>query len=174
VRQSSSRTENESRRLPDAILVINGPNLDRLGKRQPEIYGRATLADIERALHSRAEKLGVRIRAAQSNHEGELVELIGSAGDQGYAGILLNAAAYTHTSIAILDALLGSGLPCVEVHLSNPEAREPFRQTSVIARGCIGKVAGFGARSYTLALDALVAHLGGVGDSSPRRARHAR
>ena len=144
---------------PLSILVLSGPNLHRLGKRQPEIYGATTLAAIGAMVEREAVALGVQTKSAQSNHEGELVEMIGNAERDRHAGILLNAGGYTHTSIAILDALLGAGVPCVEVHLSNPEAREPFRRRSLIARGCIGKVTGFGPQSYVLALQALIGHL---------------
>ncbi len=140
--------------------MISGPNLDRLGTRQPEIYGTETLSDVARKVEAEAVALGVGVTFVQTSQEGDIVELVGSAKDEGHAGILLNAGAYTHTSIAILDAVLGAGVPCVEVHLSNPEAREPFRRRSFVARGCIGKVTGFGTRSYTLALRALAEHLG--------------
>jgi 3-dehydroquinate dehydratase-2 len=110
---------------------------------------------------ARAKSLGVRVTSVQTNHEGAIVDLIGDAKADGYAGIVLNAGAYTHTSIAILDAIRGAEIPTVEVHLSNPEAREAFRHQSVIAAGCLGKVTGFGALSYVHALEALVAHLRG-------------
>jgi 3-dehydroquinate dehydratase-2 len=145
---------------PKRILVLSGPNLDRLGTREPEIYGKDTLADIHRTVTELAKVLGAEASCAQSNHEGELVTRIGRAKDDGFDGILLNAGAYTHTSIAIFDAILASGLPTIEVHLSNPEAREVFRRRSRIAPACVAKVAGFGARSYTLALQGLVERLG--------------
>jgi 3-dehydroquinate dehydratase-2 len=150
---------NVSKHRAPQILVVSGPNLDRLGTREPSIYGTATLADIHRALEAEARARGADVTCLQSNHEGELVTRIGRAGDDGFDGILLNAGAYTHTSIAILDAIRASGLPTVEVHLSNPEAREPFRRRSRVAPACIGKVAGFGASSYVLALTGLLAHL---------------
>jgi 3-dehydroquinate dehydratase-2 len=138
------------------ILCISGPNLQLLGKREPEIYGKDTLDDIHARLGKRAAALGVELDARQSNHEGDIVDWIGDAPKQRVSGLLLNPGAYTHTSIAILDALRAVNIPCVEVHLSNPEAREPFRRRSRIARGCVGRVAGFGGDSYELALDAIV------------------
>jgi 3-dehydroquinate dehydratase-2 len=146
---------------PRRILVLSGPNLDRLGTREPEIYGTATLAEVHRLVEDAARAKGADAVCAQSNHEGELVTRIGRARDDGFAGILLNAGAYTHTSIAIYDAIKGSGLPTVEVHLSNPDAREFFRRRSRIAPACVARVAGFGARSYTLALEGLLDRLAG-------------
>lgn len=138
------------------ILCISGPNLQLLGTREPDVYGRDTLADIHARLAGRARTLEVDVESRQTNHEGTIVDWIGSAPAQGFAGLLINPGAYTHTSIAILDGLRAVGLPCIEVHLSNPDAREPFRRRSWIARGCVGRVAGFGADSYELALDGLV------------------
>jgi 3-dehydroquinate dehydratase-2 len=140
------------------ILCISGPNLRLLGTREPAIYGKETLAEIHGRVAARATVLGVSVDAQQSNHEGDLVDFICNARGV-FDGILLNAGAFTHTSIALLDALLAVNIPTVEVHLSNPEAREPFRRESVIARACIGKVSGFMGDSYILALDGLVAHL---------------
>jgi 3-dehydroquinate dehydratase-2 len=137
------------------ILCISGPNLQLLGTRQPEVYGKVTLPEIHARLAARARALGVEVDARQTNHEGTIVDWIGAALADGFAGIVMNPGAYTHTSIAILDALTGVGLPCVEVHLSNPDAREPFRRRSRVAKGCIGRVAGFGADSYELALEGL-------------------
>ena len=142
-----------------AVLVISGPNLDRLGKREPEIYGDETLADIHDRLHTLAKELGIWTEGRQSNHEGDLVDWIGSAVDEGFAGILLNPGAYTHTSVAIYDAIRGSALPTVEIHLSNPDARESFRKRSVVAPACAGRVAGFGGDSYLLGLRGLLASL---------------
>jgi 3-dehydroquinate dehydratase-2 len=139
--------------------VLSGPNLHRLGKRQPEIYGRQTLGDIHELVSERARSLGVEVSCRQSNHEGELVEWIGDAVSEGFCGILLNPGAYTHTSYALYDALLGAGVPSVELHLSNPDAREPFRHHSCVAPACLGRIAGFGANSYLLALDGLVEYL---------------
>jgi 3-dehydroquinate dehydratase-2 len=140
------------------ILCISGPNLRLLGTREPARYGKETLAEIHGRLTARASELGVTLETQQSNREGEIVDFIGDARGK-FDGILLNAAAYTHTSIAILDALLAVGIPTVEVHLSNPEAREPFRRRSVIARACIGKVSGFRGDSYVLALEGLASYL---------------
>ncbi len=136
------------------VVVLSGPNLQLLGTREPEIYGKDTLDDIHRMLQDRAAELGVRVRCAQSNHEGQLCDWIAAA-KKDACGILLNAGAYTHTSIALHDALKAVALPAIEVHLSNPEAREPFRHGSLIAAACVGKVTGFGAMSYVLALQAL-------------------
>ena len=138
------------------ILVLSGPNLDRLGTREPSIYGTQTLTDIHTMLVSQAEERGATLVARQSNHEGDLVGWVGRAGDEGFDGIVLNPAAFTHTSIAILDAIKASGLPVIEVHLSNPDAREPFRRRYRVAPACVGRVAGFGAASYTLGLIGLI------------------
>jgi 3-dehydroquinate dehydratase-2 len=138
------------------IRCISGPNLQLLGTREPAVYGRETLAQIHQRLETRAASLGVEIDARQTNHEGTIVDWIGEAPKDGIAGLLLNPGAYTHTSIAILDALSAVALPCIEVHLSNPDAREPFRRRSFVARACVGRVSGFGADSYELALEGLV------------------
>jgi 3-dehydroquinate dehydratase II len=138
------------------ILCISGPNLQLLGTREPDVYGRTTLAEIHARLERRATALGVEIEARQSNHEGTIVDWIGESRAAGIHGLIINPGAYTHTSIALLDALTAVGLPCIEVHLSNPEAREPFRHQSHIGRACVGRVAGFGADSYELALEGLV------------------
>jgi 3-dehydroquinate dehydratase-2 len=143
------------------LLVLSGPNLDRLGTREPHIYGHTTLPQIHDGLVVRAQELGAEVVCKQSNHEGDLVGWIGSAGDDGFAGILINAGSYTHTSYALHDAIKGSPLPVVEVHISNPEAREAFRHVSVIAAACIAKVAGFGPDSYRTALEALLRRLAG-------------
>jgi len=137
------------------ILCISGPNLQLLGAREPHVYGHETLADIHERLAARARTLGVDLETRQTNHEGAIVDWIGSAPAQEFSGLLINPGAYTHTSIAILDALRAVALPCIEVHLSNPDAREPFRRRSWIARACVGRIAGFGADSYELALDGL-------------------
>jgi 3-dehydroquinate dehydratase-2 len=141
------------------ILCISGPNLQLLGTRQPDVYGKVTLAEIHARLQQRGRALGVQVDARQTNHEGAIVDWIGSAPADGFAGLLLNPGAYTHTSIAILDALSAISLPCVEVHLSNPDAREPFRRRSRVAKACIARVAGFGADSYELALEGLARRL---------------
>jgi 3-dehydroquinate dehydratase-2 len=141
-----------------AVHVLNGPNLNLLGRREPGIYGTTTLADIEAMLAEQAGALGASLAFRQSSHEGDLVSWIHEAGLSG-AGVLINAGAYTHTSIAIRDAIAGSGAAAVEVHLSNVYAREEFRHVSLLAPVCIGVICGFGAASYRLGLDALVAHL---------------
>jgi 3-dehydroquinate dehydratase-2 len=138
------------------ILCISGPTLHRLGTREPEVYGRDTLDEIHTRLTTRARALHVEIETRQTNHEGAILDWIGDAPKDGFSGILINPGAYTHTSIALLDALRAVALPCIEVHLSNPEAREPFRRRSPMARACVGRVAGFGADSYELALEGLV------------------
>lgn len=139
------------------ILVLNGPNLNLLGTREPEIYGTETLDDIERQCRARADALGLAIEFRQSNTEGELVDWIQDARD-GMAGIVINAGAYTHTSVAILDALQASDLPIVEIHLSNIFRRESFRHHSYVSQAATGLVCGFGGLGYSLALEAM-AHL---------------
>lgn len=140
------------------ILCLSGPNLQLLGRREPHVYGSQTLADIHAAIQARAGDLGASVDCRQSNHEGELLDWIAECFDQ-HDGLLLNAGAYTHTSLALYDALRAVPVPCIEVHLSNPEAREGYRHESKIAGACLAKVAGFGARSYLLALEGLLAHL---------------
>ncbi len=140
------------------ILCISGPNLQLLGTREPDVYGKETLAEIHGRIATRATELGATIEVRQTNHEGAIVDLIGAARGV-FDGLLLNAGAFTHTSLAIFDALRSVQLPCVEVHLSNPEAREHYRRRSRVAAACLGKVAGFGGDSYVLALEGLVRHL---------------
>ena len=137
------------------ILVVHGPNLDLLGQREPKVYGRTTLKEIDRALRALAKKGGAALTIIQSNHEGEIVDLIGSSRGK-FDALLINPAAYTHTSVAIRDAVAASGLKAVEVHLSNIHAREEFRQTSLIAPVCAGQISGFGADSYLLGLQAVL------------------
>ena len=136
------------------IMVLNGPNLNLLGVRQPHIYGHDTLADIEKRLQARAKAHGLAIDMRQSNHEGELVTWIQEARTT-CAGIIINPAAYTHTSVAILDALLSCEFPVIELHLSNPHKREEFRHRSFVTLAAKGVIAGFGAHGYELALDAM-------------------
>jgi 3-dehydroquinate dehydratase-2 len=140
------------------VLVVSGPNLQLLGTREPSIYGSETLEDIYSRLSARAAELGVDVDTRQTNHEGTIVDWVGAARGA-FGGILVNAGAYTHTSLAIRDAIAGVGLPCVEVHLSNPESREAFRRRSRLAGVCCGKVSGFGGDSYVLALEGLAALL---------------
>jgi 3-dehydroquinate dehydratase II len=135
------------------IYVLNGPNLNLLGTREPDIYGRETLADIERRCVARAEALGHPIVFRQTQREGELVEWLHEARDKA-AAIVLNAAAYTHTSVALHDAIKAIAIPVIETHLSNPHAREPFRHVSYVSTAAKGVIAGFGALSYELAIEA--------------------
>jgi len=139
------------------IFVLNGPNLNMLGLREPEIYGHDTLDDIAGRLEDRALELGVAVDLRQSNHEGHLVDWIQEAGAVGAKAILLNAGAFTHTSIAIHDAIKSVTVPVIEVHLSNPHRREAFRHVSFVGQVAKGTIAGFGALSYMLALDAAAA-----------------
>jgi 3-dehydroquinate dehydratase-2 len=137
------------------VLFLNGPNLNLLGQREPEVYGHRTLGDIEAMLRERALRRGVEIDFRQSNAEGDLVDWIQKAKGR-FDSIVLNAAAYTHTSVALRDAIAATGVPVVEVHLSNMHAREEFRHKSLIAPVCVGQISGFGAFSYLLAFDAAV------------------
>ena len=137
------------------ILCLNGPNLNLLGQREPDVYGRTTLAEIEAKVLKRAVQLGVTAEFRQSNLEGELVDWIHEARGA-FDVIVLNAAAYTHTSVALRDAIAAIGIPTIEVHLSNVYAREKFRHKSLIAPVCTGQITGFGANSYVLAIDAAV------------------
>lgn len=137
------------------LLFLNGPNLNLLGEREPDIYGNLTLSDIEAAVRSAADEKGVEIDFRQSNIEGELVTWIQEA-RASFDAIVLNAAAYTHTSVALRDAIAGSGVKTVEIHISNVHSREEFRKNSLIAPVCVGQIAGFGLDSYLLGLDAAI------------------
>jgi len=148
--------------MTHSILILNGPNLNLLGTRQPEVYGTTTLADIEELCAAKADVLGVTIAFRQTNHEGEMVDLLHAARGQ-HAGVILNAGAYTHTSVALMDAISSIMLPVIELHLSNIHAREEFRKTSYISRVAIGQICGFGAAGYPLAMEALATHLGDTG-----------
>ena len=141
------------------ILVINGPNMNMLGVREPEIYGRETLADLEEMIRAHCECRGVTCEFFQSNHEGAICDRIAEAIPGGVDGIVINPAAYTHTSIAIHDALEAAAIPAVEVHMSNIQARDDFRRTSLTAPACVAQIAGLGADGYEFALRALVRRL---------------
>ncbi|MGB2982337.1 MAG: type II 3-dehydroquinate dehydratase [Candidatus Bipolaricaulia bacterium] len=147
------------------VLVVHGPNLNLLGKRESDVYGATTLPEIDEALAQAGSQRDVEIRTFQSNCEGELIDAIHEAGSWA-DGILINSAAYTHTSIALRDAIAGVGLPAVEVHLSNIHAREGFRRDSLIAPVCLGQILGFGSRSYLLGLTSIVDHIRGMQESS--------
>ncbi len=140
-------------RMPKPIYVLNGPNLNLLGSRQPEIYGRETLADLARRCEAKAGALGHSVEFRQSNHEGELIDWIQEAGREGSA-VILNAAGYTHTSVAIYDALVTLSIPVIEVHLSNPHARDAFRRHSYVSLAARGVIMGLGAAGYELSLEA--------------------
>ena len=141
-----------------SILILNGPNLNLLGTRQPDVYGRVTLADIEKMCVTKAEALSLSLEFAQSNSEAALIDHIHAARET-HDGIILNAGAYTHTSIALMDAISSVEIPTIELHLSNIHARETFRQTSYIAKVAIGQICGFGPIGYPLAIEALANHL---------------
>ena len=136
-------------------LIIHGPNLNLLGKREEDIYGKMSLGDINDSLSEKAKALGIGIDFFQSNHEGDMVQQIQDAKDQGFSAILINPAAYTHTSVALRDAISAIDIPVVEVHISNIYAREKFRHTSLIAPVAVGQIAGFGVNSYILGLEAI-------------------
>jgi len=140
--------------MPATVFVLNGPNLNLLGLREPEIYGHDTLDDIAGQLEDRAKELGLAIDMRQSNHEGHLVDWLHEAQASEAKAVLLNAGAYTHTSIALYDAIKAIRTPVIEVHLSNPHAREEFRHRSYVGMAAKGTIAGFGAASYLLALEA--------------------
>ncbi len=137
------------------IMILNGPNLNNLGKREPEIYGKDTLSDIIEYTKEETKSLGVEIEAYQSNHEGEIIDLLYRARDEKFDGVVINAAAYSHYSIAIRDAIASVEIPCVEVHLSNIHARDEFRHKSVISAVCVGMISGFGKLVYPLGVRVL-------------------
>ncbi len=144
-----------------SLLVINGPNLNLLGQRQPDVYGATTLEDIQTLCVAKAEKLGANISFFQSNHEGQLIDAVHGAKGK-FDGLIMNAGAYTHTSVAIMDAISSVDVPAIEVHLSNIHAREAFRRQSYISAVAIGQICGFGADSYLLAIEAMINHLSGL------------
>ena len=154
--------------MKPAILVLHGPNLNLLGSREPEIYGRLTLAEIDREIKRHARARGGRVECRQSNHEGELIDALQTAGRKGFAAVVFNPGAFTHYSIALRDTVAAIPLPVVEVHLSNVHAREEFRRHSVIAPAARGQISGFGLQSYLLGIDAALGVL-----QSRRAAREA-
>lgn len=143
--------------MTGTVFVLNGPNLNLLGSREPEVYGRDTLDDIARMMGDRAQDLGVALDLRQSNHEGHLIDWLQEAAASGAKAVILNAGGYTHTSIALRDAVAAIAVPVIEVHLSDPLAREPFRHTSFLADVCKQSITGLGARGYIVALDAAAA-----------------
>ena len=142
-----------------SVLILNGPNLNLLGTRQPDVYGATTLSDVETMCRARASELGLGMAFQQSNHEGALIDAIHDAKGS-HAGLIINAGALTHTSVALMDAVFSVELPAIEVHLSNIHAREAFRHRSYLVRASVGQISGFGAHSYVLALDSMAKHLG--------------
>lgn len=136
------------------ILVLHGPNLDRLGTREPETYGSRTLPELDQMIADHGSKIGLAVDCRQSNHEGELIDWLNEADASGAKAVVLNAGGYTHSSVALRDAIAAIGVPVIEVHLSNLAAREEFRHKSLIAPVCAGSIMGFGAQSYLLGLDA--------------------
>jgi 3-dehydroquinate dehydratase-2 len=157
--------------MPERVLVLHGPNLNLLGTREPGIYGRLTLAEVDRLVREHGRARGVAVECRQSNHEGQLVDWLQAAARERFAGVVFNPGAFTHYALALRDAVAGIGLPVVEVHLSNVHAREEFRRHSVVAPVARGQIAGFGPQSYLLGLDALLAIVRGGG---PARARGRR
>jgi 3-dehydroquinate dehydratase II len=151
------------------VLVLHGPNLNLLGLREPEIYGRQTLADVDGLLEALADQLGMQVACRQSNHEGELIDWLHEARER-FDGVLINPGGLTHTSVALRDAIAAIDKPCVEAHLSNIQRREEFRHRSLVAAVCVGSVTGFGVQSYLLGLRALAALLA---PDEPKRSKRA-
>lgn len=151
---------------PPLVAVLNGPNLNLLGTRQPEIYGRTTLAEVEALCRGRAAQHGLEIEWHQSNHEGELIDRVQSCRGRA-AGIVINPGGLGHTSVALLDALLAAEMPVIEVHVSNIHRREPFRHVCLTARAATGVIAGLGAAGYALAIEAMAGLLGLIGTTQP-------
>ncbi len=157
--------------MPARALVLHGPNLNLLGSREPEIYGRLTLADVDRLIRAHARQRGISVECRQTNREGQLIEWLQAAGRERFDGVVFNPAAFTHTSIALRDTVAAIGVPVVEVHLSNVHGREEYRRHSVIAGAARGQISGFGATSYLLGLDALLALLSSRGARAARARR---
>ncbi|MBL8437391.1 MAG: type II 3-dehydroquinate dehydratase [Zoogloeaceae bacterium] len=155
----SKDTKNQSGPMPARLLVLHGPNLNLLGAREPDIYGRITLADIHGAMESRAKAQGVVVESFQSNHEGQLIDRVQAAAAEGVGFIIINPAGYTHTSVALRDALAAVAIPFVEVHLSNIHAREPFRTHSYFSDKAVGVICGLGGQGYMAALEFALARL---------------
>jgi len=153
--------------VPAAALVLHGPNLNLLGTREPAVYGRTSLAAVDRLIKEHARRRGIRAECRQSNHEGQLVDWLQGARGAGFMGVVFNPGAFTHYSIALRDAVAGIDVPVVEVHLSNVHAREEFRRVSVIAAAARGQISGFGPQSYLLGIDALLSLA--AGKPAPRR-----
>jgi len=150
------------------VLVVNGPNLDKLGTRQPEIYGSTTLQQLEETLRERSKELGLEVEFFQSNSESDIVDMVSGAPGRGADAILINPAALTHFSHPLRDALAATGLPVVEVHISNIHAREPYRRLSLVSGVAKGVIAGLGVTGYTLALEAIAGMVGGPHEGAPR------
>jgi 3-dehydroquinate dehydratase-2 len=158
-KQKATSTESEKANPAARLLVLHGPNLNLLGTREPNYYGLTTLADINLALARRAEAAGVELESFQSNHEGALIERVHAAREQGVRYIIINPAAYTHTSVALRDALAAAGIPFIEVHLSNVHARESFRHRSYFSDIAVGVITGLGSEGYLLALEYLLSKI---------------